>query len=991
MIIVSLFLLFSRAHEKMLHMLKPDNHIEQTSSLDTPVRSLALLCRTYAITWESAVVILLAVLTLFSRLFNLDARVMSHDESLHVYYSWLLSSGKGFVHNPMMHGPFLFESTALMNVLFGASDFTSRLVPVILGTLIAVLMPRLLKPWLGQTGALVTSALLLISPFILYFSRYIRHDILVIAFVLLAVIAILRYLENQRERELILLAVALALMLATMEISFIYLVILASYLVLLAIGRYKLSWKLFRSSPEFDILIVLITLGAFFSSPLVLLALNPLWTRFAGAPFIELKLLDTQGIAWAAGVSGLRLWSLFGVFAFLSSVIGLWWNRYRWLKLTGAFLTISILLFTTFFTNLAGIGTGFIGSLGYWLSQQDVARGSQPWYYYLIVFPLYEYLPLIGGILAATTLLFFRKSVPTAQRAFVLFLLWWAALILIALSLAGEKMPWLSTHIAIPFILLAGWWIGRLIEGLLPGSSESPRWKAMIGWIALVSVTLISVATVRTSIAANYINYDFTTEFIDYAHGAPGVKWALKDIAAIANHTGIGQDLKIAYDDQVSWPMTWYLRNYRNSTYYGAEPNRQALDAPVVIAGPKNWNKVEAILGNRDHRFELIRLWWPVEDYKNLTWERIRNAITDPSMRQALWEIFWNRDYRRYAEITGQPLDPPAKWPLQESMRVYVDKEIALQMLGLDIGSTMLEDLYTLADAYVAIQKSVVPDQIIANVGLNGARGIALAPDGSTYIADTGNSRIVHLDPSGNILTTWGNRTPEGQVPPAPGTFVEPWGVTVDEQGNVYVADTWNHRIQKFDANGKFEREWEILGQSTDNPEYLWGPRGIAISPDGRIYVTDTGNKRVVVFDSNGKFLQEFGEEGDGQLDEPVGIALESNGLVYVADTWHMQVVVFSAEGNFITKWPVQGWVGDSLDNKPYIAADAQDRVYITDPERYRVIVFSSSGTLLATFGQYGPEDDAFGLPVGVASDSEGTIWVVDSANNRLAEFNIWK
>ncbi len=163
MIIVSLFLLFSRAHEKMLHMLKPDNHIEQTSSLDTPVRSLALLCRTYAITWESAVVILLAVLTLFSRLFNLDARVMSHDESLHVYYSWLLSSGKGFVHNPMMHGPFLFASTALMDFLFGASDFTSRLVPVILGTLIAVLMPRLLKPWLGQTGALVTSALLLIS------------------------------------------------------------------------------------------------------------------------------------------------------------------------------------------------------------------------------------------------------------------------------------------------------------------------------------------------------------------------------------------------------------------------------------------------------------------------------------------------------------------------------------------------------------------------------------------------------------------------------------------------------------------------------------------------------------------------------------------------------------------------------------------------------------------------------------------------------------
>jgi len=972
-------------------MLKQVNHIEETTSLVTEESPSRLLHQTFVVTWESTLVILVAVVAFVSRLLILGARVMSHDESLHVYYSWLLATGKGFAHNPMMHGPFLFESTALMDVLFGASDFTSRLVPVILGTVIVVMIPRLLKPWLGQTGALVTSILLLISPFILYFSRYIRHDILVITWALLAVIAIFRYLENRHERDLILLAASLALMLSTMEITFIYLAIFAGFLLVIGFRNYKFSWRLWRISPEFDLLIVLVTLGAFFSSPIALLALNPLWSKITSAPFVELQTLATQGIDWVRTGSGTRLWGLFAIFSFVSIMIGLWWNWERWWKLAGIFLTINILLFTTFFTNPAGIGTGFIGSLGYWLSQQDVARGSQPWYYYLIVFPLYEYLPLIGGVLATTTFLFFRKSILIAQKPFILFLIWWATWIVIGLSLAGEKMPWLSTHIAIPFILLAGWWIGRLTENLFLEWHCPTSWKTIIGWITLIGIAVLGVATVRTSIAANYVNYDYTTEFIDYAHGAPGVKWALNDIAAIANHTGIGQDLKIAYDDQVSWPMTWYLRNYRNSTYYGAEPNRQALDAPVVIAGPKNWNKVEAILGNRDHRFELIRLWWPVEDYKNLTWERIRNAITDPSMRQALWEIFWNRDYRRYAEITGQPLDPPAKWPLQESMRVYVDKEIALQMLGLDIGSTMLEDLSTLADAYVAIQKSVVPDQIIANVGLNGARGIALAPDGSTYIADTGNSRIVHLDPSGNILTTWGNRTPEGQVPPAPGTFVEPWGVTVDEQGNVYVADTWNHRIQKFDANGKFEREWEILGQSTDNPEYLWGPRGIAISPDGRIYVTDTGNKRVVVFDSNGKFLQEFGEEGDGQLDEPVGIALESNGLVYVADTWHMQVVVFSAEGNFITKWPVQGWVGDSLDNKPYIAADAQDRVYITDPERYRVIVFSSSGTLLATFGQYGPEDDAFGLPVGVASDSEGTIWVVDSANNRLAEFNIWK
>src|SRR3990172_5348075 len=179
---------------------------ENTDSLpwprvDTPAptrsaRLARLLSQSFPLTWETALVGVMLVAALVARLWALDARVMSHDESLHVFYSWQLTSGKGFAHNPMMHGPFLFEATALMNVLFGASDFTARLVPAILGTFIAIGVPRLLKPWLGRIGALAASALLLISPYILYYSRYIRHDILVIVWMLLAVVAIFRYLTD---------------------------------------------------------------------------------------------------------------------------------------------------------------------------------------------------------------------------------------------------------------------------------------------------------------------------------------------------------------------------------------------------------------------------------------------------------------------------------------------------------------------------------------------------------------------------------------------------------------------------------------------------------------------------------------------------------------------------------------------------------------------------------------------------------------------------
>jgi uncharacterized protein (TIGR03663 family) len=961
--------------------------IEQTQETDHPKNLSILSTNLLVLSRETVFIIFLAGSALASRLWMLGARVMSHDESLHVYYSWLLSTGKGFTHNPMMHGPFLFEATALMDTIFGASDFTSRLVPAFLGIFIVVFVPQLLKPWLGRLGALAASSLFLISPFVLYFSRYIRHDIQVIAWVLLAVIAIFRYIANRNDHDLMLLTVALALMLSTMEISFIYLAILAGFLVLKLFAERRLSWKTWREAPEFDLLIIITTLGAFFSSPLALLVINPLLNKIIGAPFVDIQVLSAQSVDWLNGSNGIRLGGLFALFAIGAVTIGIWWDRKRWLKIASLFALITIPLFTTFFTNPAGLGTGFIGSLGYWLSQQDVARGSQPWYYYLVVFPLYEYLPLLGGLLAGVIFALRYKVISILQRTFILFLGWWAILILIGLSLAGEKMPWLSTHITIPFILLTGWLVGQLIEGSIIHSNPENILKSILRWAALASFGILALATVRTTFAANYINYDYTTEFIDYAHGAPGVKWALNDISAIANHTGEGKELKVAFDDEVSWPMTWYLRDYRNQAFYGATPNRQALDAPIVIAGPKNWGKVEAILGNRYHRFELIRMWWPIEDYKNLSWERIKGAITDPAMRSALWNIFWSRDYRSYASLTNQALNPPANWPLKEQMRVYVKKEIAAQMLSLSLGPAMMADLPAEVDTYASVQRTEKPIQTFSNLGLNSPRGLALAPDGSMYIADTGNSRIIRLDSAGVLINSWGTRTPEGQLPPAPGSFVEPWGIALDGQGNVFVADTWNHRIQKFDPAGKFLLQWGFAGQPDAGPNGFWGPRGIAVGKDGKVYVTDTGNKRVIVFDSNGQFLFEFTKDGDSALDEPVGIALGQDGQVYVADTWNRRVAVFSSDGQLQTSWPVQGWNSDSLDDKPYLALDAQDRVYITDPEGYRIIVFTPNGKPFAVFGQAGPEVDAFGLPAGIASNQDGTLWVLDAGNNRLVKF----
>ncbi|MEA3459686.1 MAG: TIGR03663 family protein, partial [Chloroflexota bacterium] len=181
--------------------------------------------------WEMAVYALLIALAFLTRFWDLGARAISHDESLHALYSWKLYAGEGYRHTPMMHGPFLFHANAFIYFLFGANDYTARIVPALFGVA-AVALPYFLRKWLGRTGALVTSALILISPSLLYYSRYIRHDILVSVWMLLMVIALFKYIDERKNRWLYLGAAALALSLCTKEVTYIFGFIVLTFILL---------------------------------------------------------------------------------------------------------------------------------------------------------------------------------------------------------------------------------------------------------------------------------------------------------------------------------------------------------------------------------------------------------------------------------------------------------------------------------------------------------------------------------------------------------------------------------------------------------------------------------------------------------------------------------------------------------------------------------------------------------------------------------------
>ena len=479
-----------------------------------------------------------------------------------------------------------------------------------------------------------------------------------------------------------------------------------------------------------------------------------------------------------------------------------------------------------------------------------------------------------------------------------------------------------------------------------------------------------------------------------YAHAGPGPKIALAQIEDISRRTTGGLDMVVAYDSDTTYPYWWYLRSFPNQRSFGQNFTRDLRDAPAILVGDANYGKIEPIVGQAYYAFEYTRIWWPNQDYFNLSWERFWNAIRDPQMREAIFQIWLNRDFTKYGQLTNQDLSQ-SNWSPAGRMRLYLRKDIVAQLWDYGTSPAAQE---IVADPYEGKQKTLTAAKVIGIPGsasgqFQNPRDIAIASDGSYYVADTNNHRIQHLSPEGDVLHVWGSFADSSKGNAPGGTFYEPWGVGISPTtGNVYVTDTWNHRIQVFTADGEFIKQWGYFGQA-ETPLSLWGPRDIAFDNLGNVYVTDTGNKRIVIYDPEGNFLNQFGTVGFEplQFDEPVGIAVDATGLIYVADTWNQRVQVIQpgTGGQFsvVRTWDIVAWYGQSLDNKPALAVDKVGNVYVSDPEGNRILKFNNQGEFLYFWGDYGVSFDQFNLPVGLATDASNGLWVADSGNHRIMYF----
>ncbi len=514
--------------------------------------------------------------------------------------------------------------------------------------------------------------------------------------------------------------------------------------------------------------------------------------------------------------------------------------------------------------------------------------------------------------------------------------------------------------------------------------------------LGVASIILLGALTIRFAVMAVYINPDNAVETMIYAQGSHDDAIAMQEIDELSRRLcgqivpGKAQTvqcengkIKVAYDDDSSWPFVWYLRNFPNAQYYGANPGAP-FDAPVVIVGAKNEEVTKAFLGNKyiSRRYKLI--WWPLEGYKDLTLERALKYVTDAQERSDLFTAWF---YHRYKEQASQ-------WPYVHNFNLHIRKDVAglLWNYAGQLPTQPVDDEYE--KKFVQIPASRLIGGSFGNAPgqLANPKNIAIDAQGNLFIADADNGRIQKFNAAGQFVSAFGSKSPATTVGPQ-GTFAEPWGIAVDKTGNIFVADTWNHRIQKFDANGKFLSTWgtngDTRGVATDNPLFFYGPRAVVVDLQGNVFVSDTGNKRILKFDPNGVPLAQYGGVGGGmgQFLEQVGIGIDKQGNIYVADTWNQRIQKFDANFNFITQWTVQAWDSQSVVNKPYIAVSPDGNVFVTDPETSRIVKFTNDGKLLAVFGTRGVDLSSFNLPTGLAFDANGDLYVVDSGNNRILVF----
>lgn len=1000
--------------------------------------------------------VILITLSVIAHLWGLGVMALHHDESVHAFPTWSLYQGRGgftcyngeasdvYCYDPVYHGPSLYFFMMTSFYLFGGGDFQARL-PMALAGIGLVASCIMLRPYFGKWGAFMAAVVLGFSPSLLYYTRFARHDAFMILWELWMVIGFLRFIDTGKRKWLVLLAAAIALAMGTHELYYILFFIFGTFVLIRGFDESRFYKK------------VPIVLGALLLVCAVLMLINPPLPVGSGLYLGDKAMLIA--VALVAGLLIRRVWDPRPVL--LPRLRALWYEDRMTLWIAvGVLVAVYLVQYSSFFAYPPGIIDGLYAGLAYWLgSQHEYARGDQPWYYYLILMPIYEPLGLVGSIVTSIVLLCRKLIWPQAEAAArkeqtkaadeldaterlvaeqvaleegesdsldaatskpetetsiadrrvplnpvplaALLLIFWFFNSLVDFSWAGEKMPWLVVHIALPANLLAIWGLTALgrwgFARLNSAEEETPEFEQarklsnvlvpclMIGFLfvmglalwrlsgvsadragqstmlqgvvqlivagallyailtfaskvgyrrvlTLASITLAAFTgayMLRATWMVVYDHPDTPIEPLVYVQTSPGIPLLVEELKLLSTNLTRNQrtqeditggysmpiiidsgDPKADGEGSLAWPMQWYLRefkaiNWRSTETFRDSPNANSFDvvnannvtelAPVVLLYKQHVTpEVRSILeANYVQRSVNLKLnWWFPEGDKC--------RPDGPGYKRFYFNTWMDesrikRDCGESVDLSKfhSPLAPllypfmPENWSTVGQYMLYREIPPPLELNGRDMEVWIRNDLLGLSgsgtsgvSAGSAQTVRLLADIQIGQPGtgegqLNQPANVAIARDGTIYVSDTFNHRIQVFDANGNFLRSI------GEFGNGEGQFIEPRGLAIDDDGLIYVADTWNARIVKMNQQGEFLATWgsgdQDLGNgrwatitegtaeaNLANPLGFFGPRGIALDGNGHLFIADTGNKRIVVTTLDGQYVSQFGTAGSG-------------------------------------------------------------------------------------------------------------------------------
>ena len=523
-----------------------------------------------------------------------------------------------------------------------------------------------------------------------------------------------------------------------------------------------------------------------------------------------------------------------------------------------------------------------------------------------------------------------------------------------SLTVASEKMPWLNVHIALPLAIIAGYFVGQILQTsdlradlpkverfapymyaviaaalsvlvfVIVGpftlastgawilaavaavafvwafSSYSRRTGLQVALVGLIAALMIF--TIRAGVLSSLDQADVNAAEASYSpglsqddHGALPVELLVYtqtsgDIPILVNkleqygrQTGKGVHQPVVVDsvDGFTWPWAWYLRNYTDVQYATITQGYQPPPGSVLFIASQDAPNLNLGDGYNAGVQYHHRRWFP-ENYRGTNGVYSTHDFFGDLFSGTWWSHTVDYFIRRTPPDTLGTVDGMAFFP---------------------------------KDANVIPAQPVGPTVRTRRRPARGRRpGLGAGPDEPARrrqdrCAGQHLRRRYEQQPHHQVRRrpATSSRRPAASRRAAARRFNQPWSIAVAPDGSVFVADTFNWNIIKLDKDLKQVKSWgEGCTTIPDCDEFhLFGPRDIAVTPDGNVLITDTGNERMIEYTAGRQIREDVGQEvrrdegrhpGPARLQEPVGLAVALNGDVYVADYWNKRILHFTKD-----------------------------------------------------------------------------------------------